>query len=567
MKTPTLARLAGAVAVLAALAGAGYGLYALGMSRGMAMAPAPSGGPTAATGSDPSTWTMQQGEAATQRHVKQGIKAGDVDPLTGRKVLYYQDPMVPGKRFEAPGKSPFMDMMLVPVYAGAAGGDASSVTVSPRIQQNLGLRTAPVVQGTLTPQIEAVGSIAWNEREQDVVQARASGYVERLYLKATLDRVQRGQPLVSLYVPDWVAAQQEYLAVRHMQGDGIAGLADAARQRMRQLGMSDAQIAAVERSNAPQPRITLSAPISGVVTELAVREGMTVMPGATLFRINGTGSVWAQADVPESQAALLRPGAVVQATSPALPGETFTGRVQALLPDVNPATRTRKARLEINNPRGLLAPGMFVRMRFADAQAHDALLVPTDAIIDTGKRTVVMLAEGDGHFRPVTVRTGLDSGGRTEVLSGLQAGQQVVISAQFLIDSEASLQGLEARLEAGAPAASASASAPASASASAAMPGASAAAALAPTAAPTAHTPARVEAVGAHSITLTHPAIAALKWPGMTMEFDLPASTRRPTGLKAGDAVEVDIRLPEGEMPQVTAITRAPTGASIKAQP
>ncbi|MBP6778001.1 MAG: efflux RND transporter periplasmic adaptor subunit, partial [Piscinibacter sp.] len=187
---------------------------------------------------------------------------------------------------------------------------------------------------------------------------------------------------------------------------------------------------------------------AGVLTELAAREGMTVMAGATLFRLNGLATVWANAELPESQAALLRPGAKVRATSPAAPGADFDGRVQAILPEVDAATRTLKVRVELANPGRRLVPGMFVQMRFEGAAASKALLVPSEAIIQTGQRTLVMLAEDGGRFRPVQVEIGIESGARTEIKRGLAAGQRVVVSSQFLIDSEASLKGVEARLNA-----------------------------------------------------------------------------------------------------------------------
>jgi len=448
-----------------ALGAAGYGLYATGMQRGMGMArpsasAAGSGPAPAAAATQAVPQGIAEGEEATRRHIAAGIKAGDVDPATGRRVLYYQDPMVPGNKFDKPAKSPFMDMMLVPVYADS-DGDGSKVTVSPRIQQNLGVRTAAVTEGTLSPQVAAVGSVAFNERDQAIVQARATGYVERLHVRATLDRVARGQALVDLYVPDWIAAQEEFLSVRRMQGTDLASLVDGARQRMRQVGMSDEQIRLVERTGKTQPRITLVAPIDGVVVEQMVREGMTVTSGATLFRINGLSTVWANAEVPESQSALLRPGAKVQARSAAAPGTLIDGKVQAILPEVNAATRTLKARVELANPGGRLVPGMFVQMQLADMRAEKALLVPTEAVIQTGRRTVVMLAEENGRFRPVDVEAGIESGGRTEIKRGLQAGQRVVVSSQFLIDSEASLRGVEARLnsEPASPAASTAAAA------------------------------------------------------------------------------------------------------------
>lgn len=528
-------------AVVALFAAAGYGLYQLGMQQGMREhtgAPASTAAQTASAAAtvDPSTWTTQQGEEATRRHIREGIQAGSIDPVTGRKVLHYQDPMVPGTKFEAPGKSPFMNMMLVPVYAGSEGADAGSITVSPRIQQNLGLRTATVTQGRVAQQLTASGNISFNERDQVVVQARASAFVERVHARATLDRVAHGQPLAELYVPDWVAAQEDFLALRRMQGEGLAALREAAKARMRQAGMSDAQIASVESSGRVQARITLAAPIAGVLTEVAAREGMAVMPGTTLFRINGLATVWAQAEVPESQAALLKPNTKVRATSPAAPGEVFEGKVQTLLPEVASTTRTVKARMEIDNRRGHLVPGMFVQMQFTEGGERNSLLVPTEAVIHTGRRTVVMLAEDGGRFRPVEIETGVESGGQTEVKRGLAAGQKVVVSSQFLIDSEASLRGLEARLNAAAIAPQAAAS---------------------QTAAPAAHrAEGKVEALDKDTVTLTHGDIPALKWPAMTMDFKLPPPAQRPPGLAAGDRVEFEFRVQENSEPQITALRK-----------
>lgn len=521
--------LAAAALVTALLAAGGYGLYQLGMKRGQGEAPA---APTAGTASAPAPGALPQGiaegEEATRRHLQSGLKAGDVDPMTGSKILYYHDPMVPANKFDHPAKSPFMDMMLVPVYASGEG-DEGKVSVSPRIQQNLGLRTAEVLEGTLSPQVSTVGSIAFNERDQVIVQARATAYVERLLVRATLDAVRAGQPLAELYVPDWIAAQEEFLSVRRMQGTDLASLVDGARQRMRQAGMSEQQIRLVESSGRTQPRITLTAPIGGVVVELMAREGMTVMAGTTLFRINGLGTVWANAEVPESQAALVRPGAKVQARSPAAPGSTFDGKVQAILPEVNAATRTLKARMELANPGSRLVPGMFVTMNFMDMRPEKALLVPSDAVIQTGKRTVVMLAEDQGHFRPVEVQAGIESGGRTEIKQGLQAGQRVVVSSQFLIDSEASLRGVEARLN--------DAPTPNAAANGKRYEGEG-----------------KVEAIGRDALTLSHGPIPALKWGPMTMDFKLPPRGL-PRGLETGDRVSFEFTMGTDGAPQLSGLT------------
>ena len=524
MNTPKTLMAAALVAGL--IAAGGYSLYALGVKRGMVNAPAQLAAATPAA-SSAGPQSIAEGEEATRRHIAAGIKAGETDPANGRRILYYHDPMVPGNKFDKPAKSPFMDMMLVPVYADG-DTDQGKVTVSPRIQQNLGVRTALVTQGVLSPQLAAVGSIAFNERDQAVVQARATGYVERLHVRATLDRVTRGQPLAELYVPDWVAAQEEFLSLRRMQGTGSAGLEtliDGARQRMRQAGMSDEQIRAVETGGQPRARITLAAPIGGVVTELVAREGMTVMPGATLFRINGLSTVWANAEVPESQSALLRPGTRVQARSPAVPGTVFEGQVQAILPEVNPATRTLKARLELANPGGRLVPGMVVQMQFMDTRSEKTLLIPTEAVIQTGKRTVVLLAEDQGRFRPVDVEAGIESGGQTEIKRGLQAGQRVVVSSQFLIDSEASLKGVESRLNGETPQALVKHQGEA-----------------------------KVISIDNDSALLEHGPLPTVGMGAMTMEFRAPASGM-PRNVAKGDRVQFEFVMPKDGEPTLTSIT------------
>jgi Cu(I)/Ag(I) efflux system membrane fusion protein len=517
----------GALALLAAAGG--YGLYRMGMAQGAASHGAQTAVASAPVAAGAVPQGIPEGEDATRRHIASNLKAGDVDPVVGRKILYYRDPMAPATKFDKPGKSPFMDMMLVPVYEeGGGDADPGRVNISARVQQNLGVRTAAVTEGALSPEVAAVGNIAFNERDQAIVQARAAGFVERLHVRATLDRVGKGQPLVDLYVPDWIAAQEEFLSLRQMKGEELAPLIDGARQRMRLAGMSDEQVRLVERTGRTQARITITAPVGGVVTELTVREGMTVMAGAPLFRINGLGTVWANAEVPESQAALLRPGTRVVAQTAAAPGISYEGRVQALLPDINATTRTLKARVELSNPGQALVPGMFVSIRFMDLRAGKMLLVPTEAVIQTGRRAVVMLAEADGRFRPVEVKPGIEAGGQTEIKAGLQAGQKVVVSSQFLIDSEASLRGLEARLN----------QAP---SAGAAKPPA------------LYQAQAKVESIEKETLTLTHEPIPALKWGAMTMEFRKPASAL--PKLAVGDKVAIEFSMEPDGTAQLTRVT------------
>lgn len=369
-------------------------------------------------------------------------------PPDGRKPLYWHDPMYPQHKFDQPGKSPFMDMQLVPVY-GDGKQDDSSVAISARVVQNLGVRTALAEEGSLQSKLEAVGAVAFDERNVAVVQARVNGFVERLFARAPLDPVRKGEPLVEILAPDWVAAQEEYLALRRSP---LANedLRQAARRRLVLVGMPDETIAALEADGRTRPRITLTAPISGVVAELGAREGMTIAPGAMLFRINGLATVWVNAEIPEASAGRVRPGRHIEATIPAYPGEKFGGTVSAILPEVNPATRTVKARIEIANPEGKLKPGMYATVDFAPQERRQAVLVPSEAVIRTGKRSVVVVAEpskdGTQRFRTADVELGAEAGGKTEVLGGLAAGTNVVVSGQFLIDSEASLKATESRL-------------------------------------------------------------------------------------------------------------------------
>src|SRR6185503_20100124 len=290
------------------------------------------------------------------------------------------------------------------------------------------------------------GSVAFDERAVHLVQARTAGYIEQLFVRAPLDPVRKGQPLARIFVPEWAGAQQEYLALRSSRIEGTAELARASRNRLLLLGMSEEQVQAVDREAKPVTRVTLASPADGVVGELGAREGMNVMPGATLFRINGLGTVWVNVDIPESHSAAVRPGAPITAAVPAYPGEKFSGRIAAVLPEVNAATRTIRARVELANPGGRLKPGMFATVAIAPPQSREAVLVPTEAVIVTGKRSVVVVDRGDGRYEPVDVQIGREEGGRTEILKGIEAGARVVASGQFLIDSESSLRSTERRM-------------------------------------------------------------------------------------------------------------------------
>ena len=466
----------------------------------------------------------------------------------GRKPLYWHDPMVPGPKFDKPGKSPFMDMQLVPVY-GDAGGTDNGVSISPRAQQNLGVRTAEVVLGSLAQEIQAVGSVAWNERDVAVVPARATGFVEKLYVRAALDLVAKGQPLVELFVPDWVAAQEEFLAVKRMGASGSTptpGLSDlvaATRQRMRLVGMTEEQIARVESRGVVQPRLTVTAPISGVLAEIGVREGSAVTAGMLMLRINGLSTVWVNAEVPEALAAQVRVGQAVQARTPA--GISVDGKVGAVLPEVNATTRTLKVRVELPNPRRQLVPGMFATLNFKPAARADALLIPSEAVIATGTRSVVMLAQDSGSFMPVDVETGVEANGQTEIKKGLKAGQRVVLSGQFLVDSEASLKGVQTRQGA------------------ASSPVAGAAGASQPTA--IFRGEGKVEAIGNGTVTLDHAPIPEARMGAMTMEYVAPRAVI-PRNVAVGDPVTFEFkRAADGQFELTSIRPRADAPATLRA--
>jgi len=455
--------------------------------------------------------------------------AAQPQEASSRKILYWYDPMAPQQHFDKPGKSPFMDMQLVPKYADDAGG-GGTVSIDPRVAQNLGVRTAEVIAGSIERRIEAVGSVAWNERGVVVVQARSGGFVEKLHARAPLDPVAKGQPLVELLVPDWAAAQEEYLSLRRAGKD--ASLAEAARNRLQLLGMSEAQIGLLEKEGKPQARITLYAPISGVIAELGVREGMTVASGAMLFRLVDLSSVWVNAEVPETQGAWLRPGAAVEARVPSFPGQVFRGRVSAILPEVNAATRTLRARVELANPGARLKPGMFATLAFAEGAGTKALLVPSEAVIRTGSRSLVIVAEGEGRFRQQDVEIGFDSGGKSEVRKGLAEGDKVVVSGQFLIDSEASLKGSGTRMEG----------------------------AASETAAQTHHGTGVVVAVSDRELLVRHGEIPSANMGAMTMPFLAPHGGI-PPGLKKGDRIRFEFTAqPDGQF-RVTRL--APEEASV----
>lgn len=487
--------------------------------------------------------STDRARAANEEPATASGGAGIVDEVvqdkSGKRVLYWHDPMYPQQKFQKPGKSPFMDMMLMPVYA-ESGAEEGKVAINPRVVQNLGVRTVVAEMGALERKLEAVGSIEYNERAVVLVQARASGFVERVHARAPLDPVRRGAPLVELLVPDWAAAQQEFLFLLGRDEPANRALVAASRARLHLLGMSETDIAAVERDRQVRAQITIAAPIDGVIAELGVREGMTVMAGATLYRLVDLASVWVNAEIPEAQTTFVRPGSKVEAHVAAWPGQVFRGAVSAILPEVNAATRTLRARIELANPSARLKPGMFATLSFASGRGGKFTIVPTEAVIQTGTRNLVIVAEGDGKFRPVDVEVGFEMNGRSEIRKGLKAGETVVVSGQFLIDSEANLKGTLSRLQG--------------------TQGGERAAGL--TDDGLHRGVGKVDAIDVKTgeITLAHEAMPSIKWPSMTMGFQVQdkAALAR---LKPGDVVEFAMKGEPNKDGDYVIVRIAPKGA------
>ncbi|ODU67002.1 MAG: efflux transporter periplasmic adaptor subunit, partial [Rhodanobacter sp. SCN 65-17] len=349
-----------------------------------------------------------------------------------RKVLYWYDTMVPQQHFDHPGLSP-MGMQMVPKYADEGSADNGVVHIDPATTQNLGVRTTNVERRTLADAIEVPGTVSWDLRQATTLSARVDAVVEKLDIKAPYTHVTKGEPLAKLLAPQWNSALAEYRALQQGTSADARALRDAARARLRVLGLSDADVRSALHGN--DGTITLHAPQDGVVATLEVREGQRVGAGQTLMTLNGLATVWIEAALPQGVAGTVRAGTPVTVTLDALPGRSFDGEVETLLPDVDNATRTQRARIVIDNPDGALSPGMFatVHLKPAEGEAHP--VVPDEALIAAGIDNRVILAEGNGRFRAMPVRTGRSAGGLTEIVAGLHGGEQVVVSGQFLIDS------------------------------------------------------------------------------------------------------------------------------------
>ncbi len=459
-----------------------------------------------------------------------GMKAADQPAPTAatgagkKKILYYRNPMGLPDTSPVPKKDP-MGMDYVPVYEGAEEeSSGTQIKITTEKVQKLGVRTELAALRELTRTVRAVGTLQIDERRVTTVAPRFEGWIEQLHVNTTGEQVARGQPLMEVYSPDLITAQQEYLiAAKGIEAVKEGGpeiqasmrrLMAGALDRLRNWNISDLELQQLEKGGAIQRTITLRSPVSGVVIEKPALKGMRFMPGEALYQISDLSSLWVLAEVFEQDLGLVRPGQSAKITVNAYPGRTFNGKIAFLYPTVTPETRTAKVRIELSNAGGLLKPAMYANVELAAGPRRKVLAIPASAVIDSGVRQVALVQLAEGRFEPREVKLGARADDYVEILQGVKEGEAVVVAANFLIDAESNLKAALGGLtphggHGGGTGPQAEAKAKAKA------PGVS-------------HLGAgTVDAIDAKAgtVRITHGPIPTLKWPGMTMDFMLANSS------------------------------------------
>ncbi|HJV85340.1 MAG TPA: efflux RND transporter periplasmic adaptor subunit [Noviherbaspirillum sp.] len=492
--------------------------------------------------------THGKGEAAAAVQATSTDNGGKKE----RKLLYYRNPMGLPDTSPVPKKDP-MGMDYIPVYEGeddAEPASANQVKISTDKVQKLGVRTEAASMKSIDRTVRAAGRIEADERRLYAISPKFEGYVERLHVNATGQAVAKGQPLFEVYSPELVSAQREY-AVAAQGVQALKGADSEAQQSMKQLAessllrlknwdISEEQVKALAKSGQAKHSMTFRSPANGIVTERKAVAGMRFMPGEMLYQIADLSTVWVLADVYEQDIAFVKSGAKAKVRINAYPDKVFEGPVSYVYPTLNAGTRTVQVRIELANPGQLLKPGMFSDVEMAASSKSNVLTVPLSAVIDSGKRRIVLVQAGEGKFEPREVRLGARSDDYIEVLEGVKEGEQVVVAANFLIDAESNLKaavgGFGSTEKSEAPAAQK------------AVVGHKA--------------EGKVEEIDAKggTISITHGPIASLKWPGMTMEFNL-ANEVLVKGLKPGATVAFEfVERQPGEW-VITSITPKDAGA------
>jgi len=371
-----------------------------------------------------------------------------------KQVKHWVSPMDPTYVREEPGKD-YMGHDLVPVYEGGSSG---SVAVDPVIQQSMGVRMATAETRDLNRSLRTVGLVTFDEARQYAVTSKVEGWIERLYVNQSGQPVRKGQPLLEIYSPDLVTAQQEYLialessrSLTQSPFPEVAGggqrLLDAARSRLRYWDISDAQISQLEKTGQVKKSLTLFSPYGGIVTMKKALQGMRVMAGEELLQVADLSQVWVNADIYEQDLPWIKVGQVARVELPYAPGRVLEGKVDYIYPYLAGETRTVKARVVFANPGLELKPEMYANLQIATSPARDVLAIPVDAVLRSGQKSVVFVSLGEGKFDPRSVETGVSGDeGYVEIRSGLHPGDQVVTSAQFMLDSESKLREAIAKM-------------------------------------------------------------------------------------------------------------------------
>ena len=374
------------------------------------------------------------------------------------KIAFYRSPMNPSMTSPNPMKDE-MGMDYVPVYEGDLKGEGSAVeghaaiTIDHERQQLIGLKTAQVAMGPVSGELRTTAKLAVDETRVRKVNVKVEGFVEKLFIDFVGKPVAKGQPLFSLYSPEFVSAQREYLLAiktqKALAGGSLsssgADLLESAKRRLALWDVPSEVLDHLEKTGEVQRALTLRSPISGVVTVKNVVEGARITPADIPFEISDLSRVWAMADVYEQELGGVKVGQVASLSLPTFPGKTFTGRVVFIDPVLDPKSRTAKVRIEFPNPKGDLRPELFGEA-VLKGPGHKGILVPLDAVLDAGTQKVVFIALGDGKFEPREVTTGSTVGERVEILSGLKPGESVIVRANFLVDSESRLKAALAHL-------------------------------------------------------------------------------------------------------------------------
>lgn len=460
--------------------------------------------------------------------------AGQSADVGDRKIEYWVAPMDANYRRDKPGKSP-MGMELVPVYADDAGENSGqpSIRIDPSVVNNIGVRTQTVMREDFARNIDTVGVIMIDQEARSDIHVRSEGWIEKLNVEAVGETVKRGELLYEIYAPALVAAQSEYVQALKI---GRPALTNAAAERLTSLGMAPDQIAELKRTQNVRQRIDIRAPQDGVVMALGVREGMFVKPSDMTMQLANLDAIWIIADIFENEAAWVAKGQTARMTLPALPGDVWDGVVDYVYPTADMMTRTVQVRLRFPNNDGRLKPNMFAKVSVEASPKSAVLTAPQSAIIRTSSGSRVILALGEGRFRPAQVTTGVESGGKVEIIAGLEEGESIVVESQFLIDSEASLNSGLLRL-----------SAPQEIEmAPMAMDGMDMAAESDLKKEPNAKSisaEGRVVAVDmdAKSVTIKHDPVPEIGWPAMTMAFTAPAGIDI-DAVKTGETVRFAFR-------------------------